>query len=194
MLRTDIINAFIDKYKYKSYLEIGLNDGLNFRQINCDDKNGVDPAPAAMGEPVTEFKMTSDDFFKDNKKKYDIIFVDGLHHSDAVYRDIKNSLKYLNEGGTIVCHDMSPINELHQRVPRESQIWNGDCWKAWVQLRAESNDLEMYVVDTDWGCGVIRKGKQTKLELREEVTFENLVINRKKWLNLISIKEFLEKL
>ena len=189
MLRTQIINMFIEKYGYKSFLEIGVNDGLNFRQINCKDKVGVDPAPAKMGESVTTYKKTSDDFFFTNTRKFDVIFVDGLHHSDAVYRDIINSLEILNDGGVIICHDMSPIDELHQRVPRESVIWNGDCWKAWVQLRQEL-DKDMFVINTDWGCGVIREGTQTKLQLKEELNFDNLVINRKKWLNLIEVDEF----
>ena len=38
--------------------------------------------------------MTSDEFFKQNEDTYDVIFIDGLHTSDAVYRDINNSLKF----------------------------------------------------------------------------------------------------
>ena len=193
MNRTQIINALIEKYNYKSCLEIGVNNGVNFRGVDCKEKIGVDPAPTPEGEAYTTHKMTSDDYFLTNTRKFDIIFVDGLHHSDQVYKDIKNSLKHLNKGGVIVCHDMSPVEEIHQRVPRETTIWNGDCWKAFVQLRTESN-LEMFVVNTDWGCGVIREGNQTKLQLREELTYENLEINRKKWLNLISVEDFIKRI
>jgi len=187
MNRTQIINALIEKHNYKSFLEIGVDTGVNRQQVNYKEYVGVDPNKHT---PATHH-MTSDDYFFSNTRKFDIIFVDGLHHADQVFKDICNSLDHLNEGGTIVCHDMSPIQEIHQRVPRESQIWNGDCWKAWVQLRTERNDLEMFVVDTDWGCGVITKGKQTKLKIVEPVTFDNLVINRKKWLNLISVNDFM---
>jgi len=190
MNRTQIIQAYIDKYKYKSFLEIGVCDGINQKLIKCKSKTGVDPDP--IDKQATSHIMTSDEFFKQNKETYDIVFVDGLHHAEQVYKDIINSLDVLNEGGTIVCHDMAPIEEVHQRVPRETRIWNGDCWKAWVQLRTERNDLDMFVVDTDWGCGVIRKGKQTKLKIVEPFTFENLQINRKKWLNLISVNEFIK--
>ena len=89
---------------------------------------------------------------------------------------------------------MNPINEIHQRVPRETMTWNGDCWKAFLQLRTEHNDLEMFTVDTDWGCGVIRAGKQPKLKVVEPLTYENLEINRKKWLNLISVDEFIKRI
>ena len=194
MNRTQIINALIEKYNYKSFLELGVNNGVNMRSVIAKDKVGVDPAPTPEGEAFTTHKMTSDDYFFTNTRTFDIIFVDGLHHSEQVYKDIKNALKHLNEGGTIVCHDMSPIQEIHQRVPRETTIWNGDCWKALIQLRTEHNDLEVFTVDTDWGCGVIRKGKQPKLKVIEPLTYENLEINRKKWLNLISVDEFIKRI
>ena len=189
MTRTQIINELIKKYDYKSFLEIGVDTGFNRRFVNCKEYVGVDPNAAT---PATHH-MTSDEYFFTNTRKFDIIFVDGLHEAEQVYRDIKNALKHLNEGGTIVCHDMSPIQEIHQRVPRVTQIWNGDCWKALVQLRTEHNNLEILTVDTDWGCGVIRKGKQPKLKVIEPLTYENLEINRKKWLNLISVDEFVNK-
>ena len=190
MSRTDIINILIKKHGYKSFLEIGVDTGHNQRAVQCEKRVGVDPDPLVMGVPLTSHLMTSDAFFEQNTDTFDIVFVDGLHEAEQVYRDIINSLKVLNKGGTIVCHDMSPIEEVHQIVPRESRVWNGDCWKAWVQLRTELKN-SMFVVNTDWGCGVIQEGKQTKLKLVEELTYDNLVINRKKWLNLIEVDEFL---
>jgi hypothetical protein len=69
-------------------------------------------------------------------------------------------------------------------VPRTQAFWNGDCWFAWVWLRATRPDLEMIVLDTDCGCGIIRKGGQVPLGLGENITFPNLAKNRAKWLNL----------
>ena len=40
-------------------------------------------------------KITSDDFFKQNKKKYDCIFIDGLHTYKQVKNDILNSIKFM---------------------------------------------------------------------------------------------------
>ena len=75
-------------------------------------------------------------------------------------RDIENSLSVLNDNGTILCHDMLPTSELIQAVPRVSGIWTGDCWKAWAKLRGTRKDLEMFIVQDDWGVGVIRVGNQ----------------------------------
>jgi SAM-dependent methyltransferase len=188
MKRTDIINLLINKVTAKNYLEIGVSDGKNFADVICENKTGVDPE---YNTPATIHK-TSDDFFKDNTDKFDIIFVDGLHHADQVYRDIKNSLKVLNKNGYIVCHDMNPMKEEHQTIPYVGGHWNGDCWKALVQLRQEHDDLEILTIDTDQGCGIISFSNTKPLIVKEELTYENLTKNRKDWLNLISVNKFLD--
>jgi hypothetical protein len=89
---------------------------------------------------------------------------------------------------------MSPTTELMQIVPIQTDgAWTGDCWKAWVQLRATRNDLSMFVVDTDFGVGIIRKGKQKRLALENlSLNYNDLEANRKEWLNLITVQEFYE--
>jgi hypothetical protein len=188
MNRSEIIQNLIDKVQGKNYLEIGMGPGLNFSEIKCENKTCVDPNPTV---PVT-YKLTSDDFFLSNKEKFDVIFIDGLHWSEQVYKDIINSLNVLNDNGYIICHDMNPHSEFIQRYPQpmvESE-WTGDCWKAWVKLKSERTDLNMAVVDTDYGCGVISKGKQKLIKINKELTWDDLNENRKELLNLISIQEF----
>ena len=121
MKRTDIIQSLIDKTSAENYLEIGVSAGENFRDIKCKNKVGVDPE---VSTPAT-IHTDSDSFFKTNKRTWDIIFIDGLHHADQVYRDINNSLKVLSDGGFIVCHDMNPQLEEHQTLPYRGGIWNG---------------------------------------------------------------------
>ena len=44
-----IINFFIEKFKYESYLELGVRDKTNtFNHINCMIKEGVDIAPGCQ--------------------------------------------------------------------------------------------------------------------------------------------------
>ena len=189
ILRTHIINHLIEKNNYKTYLEIGVYNGTNLRNVIADHKVGVDPEPNWSGESVTDYKMDSDSFFSQNKQKFDIIFIDGLHHADQVTRDIKNALTVLNKGGSVVCHDMNPEQEIYQMIPQQSEIWLGDCWKAWVRLREEL-DYNMFVVDTDCGCGIIQEGDPSPLVIKKELTYSNLSANRKEWLNLLSVKDF----
>lgn len=186
-----IINQLIQEHDYSSYLEIGVSQGVCFRQIKCEKKESVDPALGQYKHANPTHKMTSDAFFNscDDETKWDIIFIDGLHEANQVYRDIQNSLNHLNDNGVIVCHDMNPMTEEAQNVPRTTKVWNGDCWKAFVQLRTERNDLEMFVYDTDQGVGIIKKTKKIiePLILDCELTYENLKSHRDSWLNLTSI-------
>lgn len=187
MTRIDIINTFIKKYNYTSYLEIGCQNDKSFDPISIERKVGVDP------ENGGTLKMTSDNFFMNNKEKFDIIFIDGLHEEQQVYRDILNSLNFLNENGVIICHDMLPKKEEQQIVPRVSKQWTGDCWKAFVKISKNQKDLnlKMYTIDTDWGCSVIRKGKCDKnLLFNEELNWKNFIKNKKEWMNIITIQEF----
>lgn len=187
MNRLNIIQHLINKINAKSYLEIGIYDGYVFNNIVCDYKVGVDPD---FSSKATVF-LTSDDFFASNKENFDVIFIDGLHHNEQVYRDIENSLKVLNDNGYIICHDMNPNKEIIQRVPRETAEWTGDCWKAWVTIRSKRDDINMFVVDTDYGCGIINRGKQKLLEIKDELNWNNFILNRNEWLNLISLENFI---
>lgn len=190
MTRTDILNLIAAKTKAHSYLEIGVCDpDLNFNHINVPVKLGVDPDPGAKADLV----MSSDEFFAANQMvRWSLIFIDGLHHDRQVMRDVINALDVLEEGGTIVLHDCNPTSETMQRVPREALEWTGDVWKAFVRLRSSYSDLFTFTVDTDYGCGVIRRGSQEPFIAR--LTWEEFVANRKKWLNLISVQEFLDNI
>ena len=203
MKRAEIIQKLIDTINGQSYLEIGLGSGAAWKRIKCKKKCGVDPQfnkqfDYQKGQECTikpTHNMTSDMFFEQNSDYFDVIFIDGLHTAEQVEKDIDNSLKTLNNGGFIVCHDMNPESEGAQAVPRTQTKWNGDCWKAWVNIRSERSDLSMFVVDTDHGCGVIQKGRQKLLDLNNlNLTYENLNKHRKEWLNLISVEEFIENL
>lgn len=184
MTRTEIINHFIEKNNYQSYLEVGVHDGRNFDVINCKTKIGVDPDPTSK---ATIFQ-TSDDFFKESGYglKFDCVFLDGLHTSIQLYKDIINSLNSLNDGGTIIIHDLLPTSENCQKVPRIQGEWTGDCWLAFTWIRATRPDLTMYVIDTDYGVGIIQKGQQEPIIIEQNLTYQNFEKNKKEWLNLRS--------
>ena len=189
MKRTEIINHLIVKNNYKRYLEIGVrNPDENLNKITVEHKDGVDPAGNC------NYPIPSDDFFNqlDVDIRYDIIFIDGLHLDYQVEQDITNSLKHLNEGGTIVMHDCSPIKEEHQVEEYVvGKTWNGTTWKAYVKFRMTDENLSMCVVDTDHGVGVITKGKQTLYPKSDILDFKLLDENRKEILNLITPEKFL---
>ena len=193
MKRTDIINALIQKYGYKSYLEVGTQDPTsNFDKINTEHKVSIDPFP--RGE-VT-FVGTSDEYFESitDDVKYDIIFIDGLHHDDQVLRDVENSLNHLSDNGTIVCHDCLPSTELMQLRDINGGEWTGDVWKAIADLRIERIDLDIKVVDTDYGCGIIRRGTNVPYQPNVEnyKTYSYYNIHKYRMLNVISPEQFIQ--
>ena len=183
--RLDIIQHLINHFKYKSYLEIGVrSSGPTWNQIQCEVKDGVDPVGGAAN-----YKMTSDTFFNsiDKDKKWDLIFVDGWHEKIQVLRDIENGFKHLNEGGTIVCHDINPPEAIFLRPSRCH-----NAWETFATLRATRSELEMFALPIDY-VGVIRKGSQTLYEKPIEFTWDYLDTHRTELLNVITIEQFKEK-
>lgn len=157
--RADLINYYIEDHGFINYLEIGVFDGENIRKIKAAHKDGVDPGSEGKMVPEVNFKMTSDEFFlliKGFDIYYDIIFIDGLHHSEQVDRDIANSLEHLVTDGIIVLHDCNPPTEGHAAVPRQQSEWNGDVYKSIIKFRYEGK-YPCWVYDMDWGLGVIYK-------------------------------------
>ena len=51
------------------------------------------------------YRKTSDEFFLENKSKFDLIYIDGNHLFEFVKKDIENSLKFINDDGLIVLDD-----------------------------------------------------------------------------------------
>ena len=196
--RTHIIQFLINTFNYKSYLEIGVRKpSRNYNIIKVDKKYGVDPSPVHGYE--NDFKMTSDDFFKQNKMKFDLIFIDGDHRMIQTDKDIINSLDCITEHGTIVLHDCNPIEEKHQIEEFTPKlVWNGSVWKSIAKLRCNRKDLDIVVINRDHGVGIIRKGNQELFTdyktIDEVITFPFLDANREKLLNLITPEEFTKKI
>lgn len=168
--RHEIINKYTNVEDH--YLEIGVEYGLTFCNVHFIHKTGVDPSHKIdinKREVYQIQKMTSDEFFShmshfigivSQKKKhfvspnrvvpqifrkYDVIFIDGMHQVEYVLRDINHSIQYLNSGGKIFIDDILPANEKEQlKVPEEYVIedgimkyvnpWTGDVWKVVFHL------------------------------------------------------------
>ena len=158
MTRTELINCFIRHRRFQSYLEIGVGiDRENFDRIQCEHKQGIDAS--YCGEGIQQ--LDSDAFFRESADTFDVIFIDGMHEEAQVDRDIANSISRLNTGGVVILHDCLPPDEWYQRPAcdyRVGEAWNGTVWKSVLKCFATS-EFRCYVVDLDWGCGVIDTGR-----------------------------------
>ncbi len=198
------------------YLEIGVFKGLAFRRFSADEKIAVDPAfrlsprsrelADAKARATHYFETTSDDFFATQsgfleQRPIDVALIDGLHTYEQVVRDVENTLRYLRDDGVIFLHDCNPPFELagrraeswqdfmaQQKGPLKIGWWNGDVWKAIVQLRTRP-DLVVGVLKCDQGVGFVRKGRpESTLSYTPEqiaaLTYADLKADRRRLLNL----------
>jgi hypothetical protein len=88
---------------------------------------------------------------------FDVALIDSWHEFGTSWRDLVEGFRLIRAGGSLVVHDgLPPSAEIAvpQYVPGE---WCGVSYRAYVDFISERNDLAVYTVDTDYGCGVIRK-------------------------------------
>ena len=166
MNRHEVINQIINSNHLSNpnYLEIGVWKGETFKNINSNNKDGVDPGQYCDCHYVN-YKMTSDDFFKNHiNKKYDIIFIDGLHTAYQVSKDIYNSINNLNDGGWIILDDVYPHCEYEQERLNLRKIGaqTGDVWKALYTILdtvIEISDVIYFIDNTERGNFVFKLKK-----------------------------------
>lgn len=151
------VRKILDKKKDCEYLEIGCDDNFVFNSIMLPDENKIGVDPRQGGNR----RMTSDKFFSQNKKNFDVIFIDGLHHYEQCQKDVINSLKFLNLNGYIFIHDLLPLNWKMELVPRIQGHWNGDVWKVGYELSLLKN-LEFKIANIDSGIGYLKKTSDIK--------------------------------
>ncbi|WP_300016131.1 class I SAM-dependent methyltransferase [uncultured Roseobacter sp.] len=191
--RIALVNHLVTVYGYRHYLEIGTRNKSDMHEnILAEFRTSVDPDPTAEADHC----CTSDEYFKTTADTFDIIFIDGLHTGEQVYRDINGALAALNPGGVILLHDLNPPTAFHAREEYEVNgtfpSWNGTSWEGYARHRVESPNLEMYVVDVDWGVGFVRPGRQICYS-GSVSGYENLERDRHTLLNLITVRDFLQR-
>lgn len=139
--RSEIINKLTNPTN--SYLEIGIEYGETFNNVHFVNKVGVDPDPKFDTTKGTIIKLTSDEYFykKETNTIFDVIFIDGMHQTEYVLRDINNSIKCLSNDGIIFIDDILPFNYNEQlKIPikhyyengilKYGENWTGDVWKV----------------------------------------------------------------
>jgi hypothetical protein len=197
-----------------------VRGGGTYWNVRAETRIGVDPAfvgrkfrvvvPAsqlayrALGKRrgTLLFPKTSDAFFAEdaarvlNGRLFDCAFVDGLHTADQAYRDVVNALRWLSPDGTVVMHDCNALREADQLASEEEaeahpdfQRWNGPVWRAVLRLRLRP-DLDVKVLDTDTGLGIVRFGEPSQAfsltsDEVDAITYDEFAARRTELLNLV---------
>jgi len=154
----------------KTYLELGVANGGSFfvnsiflqntaEQLHCVDnlaykdthvkqtKEKIESKVNKLKElfPEKEFKFfnsTTDEFFAQNKKTYDCIFIDADHSYEGVKKDFENALEVLNENGILIFHDIA-----------NAEV--GVC-KLWNEIKDNFKDSKEFKYSAvEWyNCGI----------------------------------------
>lgn len=140
------INNFLN---IKKYLEIGVQQGHTFNNLELPYKVAVDPLfqfdYKNFENPSCKFfETTSDDYFinHSNQDIFDLIFLDGLHEFPQTLRDFNSAIKNSNKQTLIILDDVFP-NDVYSSLIKNPYLfrkmndpenndgsWHGDVFKT----------------------------------------------------------------
>jgi predicted O-methyltransferase YrrM len=144
----------------RSYLEIGVMYGETFieaaklvkRAVGVDTRN-------RLPSGYEFYEMPSDEFFKRFNDKIDVIFIDGDHRFEQAKKDFENSMKILNEGGTIILHDTDP-SEAVRFAPTSC----ADSYKLVDHIHDNHPELDILTFPVSvMGISVVRRKKDRRV-------------------------------
>ena len=119
------LNKHVDRSNDIHVLEIGSYEGLssvffadNFLEREGSSLTCVDPflripnndhadyfTRCDNSNKIKVFKITSDEFFANNDKKFNLIYIDGCHEPEFISRDLENGFECLEENGIMWMND-----------------------------------------------------------------------------------------
>ncbi len=142
-----------------NYLEIGIRRGGTFENVLAASRTGVEPNPVFDPEHLPSgtkmFIMTSDEFFAtlDPGTRFDVVFVDGLHHYEQAYRDTINACATSRHAAcccwTTWCRvtnwsalrDLDEAMRLQRAAGVDRPLWHGDVYRTVCVLLEHHPDL-----------------------------------------------------
>lgn len=208
--RHEVAQSLLDFIQGRTYLEVGTDMHEVFPRIKAERKFGV--APLAETAPVDEsdpeiYPTTSDLFFTRHAPRLfdaspiDLAYLSGRQNYAQTCRDLIHALRFLARDGMILIdHCNPPVPSAGVAAPSRQEaarmdlpgwtgLWCGDGWKCIAKLRAVHADLNVFVLDYDYGLGVVSRGRPDNIIYinpvqLDHLTFADLNSNRAMLLNL----------
>ena len=141
---SSIIINNLPNIKEYSYLELGVNDNVNFNKITAKLKVSADVNGNAT------FTGTTDEYFATlaPSDRFDIIFIDACHDYEYVLRDFNNAVTHATKW--ILLHDMIPPSKKHTQSK-----FCSDSYKILYYMLDEQH-FEIYPMDNNFGLTLIK--------------------------------------
>ena len=95
----------LTNFNVKNVVCVDIWEDINFKDIQKSNYENYKKNIEEFLNKVKTYKGTSDSFFLNQRENFDVIYIDGSHETDQVYKDIKNSWKVLNNKGVLICDD-----------------------------------------------------------------------------------------
>jgi predicted O-methyltransferase YrrM len=183
---------------------VAAGAGLHFVELSIDGPSPYFDAVEAISKVSVSYRSDTDalseeDFLAADPPDggYDVVFVDTWHEPTHCLDVIERCLPKLSADGVLVVHDSNPPSAWHQRPAEEYEpgsAWNGQVWRAVVEFRARHPGCEVFTVDTDWGCTVIRPSRRACEEPAAEsvdlLDWTALEHDRRRLLNVVDVAWF----
>jgi predicted O-methyltransferase YrrM len=159
---TSFIAELCRQLNCQNYLELGTYDGHNLSEIStiCNvvgvDIKDEHRLSQRFGSKF--FLGTTEQFFAQNRRSFDVIFIDADHNFQSVKKDFIASLKILNPMGLIILHDTDPS---------ESKLMEpgycGDSYKMVRYLEETWPDLDKICIPmTEAGLTIVKRRDENR--------------------------------
>lgn len=165
---SDRINKLLHLIGGSSYLEVGVQEGKTFHQVDATTKVAVDPKflfdvhKAREGNSACAYhEVTSDRYFQglSGSDSFDLIFLDGLHRYEQTYRDFCNATHALSGLKSIIIVDdtfptdvFSSHRDNAMALKHRSEYgnagpgWHGDVYKSMLLIAAFHPMYEYFTI------------------------------------------------
>lgn len=183
--------------------------GITFEAIVAGSRTAVDPL--FLFDPVndankTYHRATSDAFFAHNEKKFDVIYLDGLHTFEQTLRDFINAASFLAEDGYILIDDVRPSSfsaslrdfghskRVKKVLNDQSGLWMGDVFRLIYFIDSFFQQFSFQLVSRDHSqCVVWREQRGSLPERRvKEICEKGFRDVKGEFGELFSVVEFEE--
>lgn len=167
--KIDLVNELAAVHGYRSYLEIcTATTGHHYAEVDrsrlttCQRLSYLCPPGFDDGMAIDHRSEGRDIWrclraIRASGLTFDVMLVDPFHEYRESARDLRAALSLLSPGGTIVVHDCRPGDEAMAAPAFHDGFWCGVTYQAYLDLVLETAALEFCTVDTDCGCGIIRR-------------------------------------